>query len=108
MAKTFFLAASLLLALSIFSSCRKCYTCVNVCNICTLTDTSTGMILERQTLYSDSSYYQTLRGVLIDSGYVCIKGPSTYSISFCVNDKKGDDQYLYYFQGNGSYDCTQK
>ena len=108
MIKTFSLAALFLLVLALFPSCRKCYTCSNVCNVCTLRDTTTGMVLEQQTLYSDSGYYQTLRGVLIDSGYKCVNGKSTYSIGFCVNDKKGEDQYLYYYQGDGKYSCTLK
>jgi ferredoxin len=108
MVKIFSLAALFLLVLFLFPSCKKCYTCVNACSVCTLRDTSTGIILKQQTLYSDSNHYLTLRGVLLDSGYVCVKGKSTYSIDFCVNNKKGEDQYLYYYEGNGSYSCTPK
>jgi len=105
MAKTLSVAVLFLLVLSLLPSCKKCYTCVNACSVCVLKD-STGTVLEQQTLYSDSLHYATIKATLVDSGYACTAGKSTYSVNFCVNNKDAVAQYLPYYEGDGRYTCS--
>ena len=65
-----------------------------------------GAVLEQQTLYSDSLTYAAQKGILIDSGYKCTAGKSTYSVNFCVNNKNAVNQYLPYYEGDGRYTCS--
>lgn len=107
MAKTLSLVALLFVVLTVLPSCKKCFSCVNACSICTKTD-SLGAVVERQTLYSDSVTYLNAVTTLKDSGYTCVKGPSTYQDDFCVNTGTATNQYLPYHEGNGRYTCSPK
>ncbi len=108
MAKTLSLVIFLLLVVSVLPSCKKCFTCTNACSTCVKRD-SAGAVIEQRTLYSDSLYYTALKTTLTqDSGYICTKGPSTYSVDYCVNTKDASAQYMVYFEGDGRYTCNAK
>jgi hypothetical protein len=109
MKKCLFLLVSVLIIICLLPSCKKCYTCQTTCYTCILRDSTSGLVLDQQSVCSDSvRTFKSQKATYQAGGYNCNLAKPNYSVDYCINNKDGGDQYALYYEGNGKYTCKGK